>query len=434
MTAETITSGIADRFQAEVSAYYRQNFIAGLVHGVFFQASAAFVDTNTVLPAFVAMLTPSKMAVGLIAAITGFVGILPELFTAYLVEDQARKKAYLLGVITVRWISWGVLAWLTYRYALTQPALVLGIFFTMLLLFSFAGGVGSVVYADIFARAIPAERRGRFVGTRNLLGYTLAIAAGMVVRAILQDDIRFPFPTNYAALFGLSSALLAIAFTGFAMIREPVYPVRRRTVSLKGLWHRSVALVRESANLRALLVANALLATGLALAPFFVIYARQELHVPAGLVGVFLSAQMIGAALSNLFWGWIGDRYGNRLVIVAVNALGGTVPVIALLTPASAAWLYTSVFLLLGVIMSGMRVGYGNIILEMASHEVLPTCVALRDTLLAPVALFPLVAGALIQHLPYVWVFGAGAVLMGISFVAALRLQEPRHTPQSMCR
>lgn len=434
MTTETLSREALGRFETEVTAYYRRNFTAGLVHGVFFQASAAFVDTYTVLPAFVGMLTPSKMAVGLVAAIAGLGSILPELFTAYLVEGKARKKPYLLGVITVRWISWAVLAGLTYRYASTRPGLVLMVFFSLLLLFSLAGGMGTVVYADIFARAIPAERRGRFVGTRNLLGYALAVAAGAVVRAILQDDLRFPFPTNYATLFGLSGVTLAIAFTGFALIREPIYPVQRQAISIRALLRRSADLVKSSANFRVLLIANGLLTTGLALAPFYIVYARQELHVAPGLIGVYLSAQMIGAAASNLLWGWLGDRHGNRLVIVAVSILGSAAPLIALAIPSTMASLYAIVFLLLGATLSGMRVGYGNIILEMAPPEVRPTCVALRDTLLMPIALLPLVAGALIQQLPYSWVFGAGALLMGISFLVSLRLLDPRHSTDGMCQ
>ena len=181
------------------------------------------------------------------------------------------------------------------------------------------------------------------------------------------------------------------------------------------------------------MAAQALLLAGLALAPFFVVYARQELGVPAGMVGVFLSTQMIGAAVSNLLWGWLGDRYGNRMITIGVAASGGVATLIALFTPAQMAILYTLVFLFLGGTMSGMRVGYGNIILEMAPPELRPTCVALTDTLLMPFMLFPLVVGALVQHVPYAWVFIAGALLMAGSLFAAWRLRDPRHYPDAIC-
>ncbi len=420
-------------FQETVERYYRRNFIAGLVHGVFFRASMALVDTNTVLPAFISTLTGSEVAVGMIAAFIGLGQVLPELFAAYWVEGKPRKKPILLGVITIRWVSWVVLAWLTYRYALVDPALVSATFGVLVLTFSLAGGVGTVVYADVFARAIPAQRRGRFMGTRNLLGFALAIASGAVVKALLQDQARFPFPSNYATLFLLSGLTLGVAFSGFALIQEPVYPIQRPAHSWSHMISRSRILLASSREFRRLLTAQALLLSGLALAPFFVVYARQELSLPAGMVGVFLSTQMIGAAASNLLWGWLGDAYGNRTITVGVAASGALAALVALLTPAWTPQVYTLVFLFLGGTMSGMRVGYGNIVLEMAPPELRPTCVALKDTILMPFMLLPMVVGALIQQIPYAWVFVGSALLMGGSLLTAWRLRDPRLYPDAIC-
>ncbi|MEA1902025.1 MAG: hypothetical protein U9N56_00705 [Actinomycetota bacterium] len=50
---------------------YRRNFSAGLVHAVFLQASTAFSSIHTVLPSFVATLTGSTFAVGLMASVQG---------------------------------------------------------------------------------------------------------------------------------------------------------------------------------------------------------------------------------------------------------------------------------------------------------------------------------------------------------------------------
>ncbi len=421
-------------FQETVERYYRRNFIAGLVHGVFFRVSAALVDTNTVLPAFISALTGSEVAVGMIASFIGLGSVLPELFAAYWVEGKPRKKPILLGVITIRWISWVVLAWLTYVYGLRHPYLVLTAFAVLVLTFSLAGGVGSVVYGDIFARAIPVDRRGRFAAWKNLLGFALAIASGMLVKAILQDQVRFPFPKNYAFLFGLSGVTLGIAFTGFALIREPVYPIQRPVASWGEMFQRSRQLLQSSRDFQYMLLAQILFVIGAALAPFFVVYARQELHVPAGMVGVFLSAQMIGAALSNLLWGWLGDRYGNRIVLLGVALSGMVAAVFALVTPLIAAELFTLVFLMMGATMSGMGIGYGNILLELAPTEVLPTCIALRDTVMAPFTLVPIAVGALVQRVPYQWGFALGGLFMFLSLMVTWRLRDPRHHPDAGCQ
>lgn len=301
MQAQLTAAQLAQAAAEEESArHYRRNFTAGLIHGVFFQAAAAFGSIYTVLPSFVALLTPSTVAVGLMAAIQDAGDIVPQLFTAYLVEDKPRKKPILLGVITIRFLSWTLLAWLTFQLGASRPELVLAVLLTLFTLFSLAGGVGTVVYADVFAKAIPFNRRGRFTGWRQLLGYAAAIGAGYVVKLILDDTNGLAFPANYALIFAFSALLLGIALTGFALIKEPIYPVQRNASSLPDLLRRSIALVRANPNFRTLSGARALTMAGLALAPFYVVYARNDLGVDAGTVGVYLSVQMAGAASSNL--------------------------------------------------------------------------------------------------------------------------------------
>jgi MFS family permease len=421
------------QFETESKHYFRRNFAAGLVHGVFFQTSAAFGSIHTVLPSFVALLTPSTIAVGLMAAIQGVGEIVPQMFTAYLIEDRPRKKPYLLAIITIRWLSWALLAFLTYRYGTSQPELVLGVLVALFGLFSLAGGMGTVIYADIFSKAIPARRRGRFVGLRQLLGYLMAIGAGYVVKFILDDPARFPFPANYALIFLLSAALLLVAFTGFALIREPIYPVERMSRSLGDLLRRAVILARKNANFRRLLATRALTDTVLALAPFYVVYAQTEVGIDPGMVGLYLSAQMAGGALSNLLWGWLGDRYGNRTVVVGTALTGGLAPLLALLAPIISPLLFLAVFATLGATISGVRLGYSNLILEMAPVELRPTCVALQNTLLTPVAVLPLVAGALIQAWSYPLLLGGGTVLMAVALFLGLRLLDPRHGAEGAC-
>lgn len=422
-----------ERFEAESQQYFRRNFVAGLVHGVFFQASAAFGSIHTVLPAFVALLTPSTLAVGLMAAVQGVGEVVPQMFTAYLIEDRPRKKPYLLSIITIRWVSWAFLAYLTFAFGLTRPGLVLGVLVTLFSLFSIAGGAGAVVYADIFSKAIPARRRGRFTGLRQLIGYILAIGAGYVIKFILDDVTRFPFPTNYAIIFALSAILLLIAFSGFALIREPVYPTQRTSHSLGHLLQRAGGLARQNPNFRRMLAARALTAAVLALAPFYVVYAQKEVGIDAGMIGLYLSAQMAGGALSNLLWGWLGDRYGNRTVIVGTAIAGGLAPLLALLSAYTTPLLFLPVFAFLGATISGMRLGYGNFILEMASVKLRPTCVALQNTLLAPVMLLPLAVGALIEAWSYPALLLGGIVLMVAATVLGVRLLDPRHGPEGAC-
>jgi succinate-semialdehyde dehydrogenase/glutarate-semialdehyde dehydrogenase len=121
-------------------------------------------------------------------------------------------------------------------------------------------------------------------------------------------------------------------------------------------------------------------------APFFVVYALEDIGVAQASVGLYLAAQMTGAALSNLLWGHLGDRYGNRTVIVGTSIVGFVAAISALSALALGPLPLYVTFFLIGTTMSGLRLGDSNIILEMSPDHLRATCVALLGTLLAPLA------------------------------------------------
>ena len=143
---------------------YHRNFAGGLIHGVFFQLFEAFSNINTVLPSFIATLTASTVAIGVLVVAQQLGQIVPQLFTAHFVEARRYEKPILMWIITLRYVSWALIAVVTALFALDRPELVLFLLVALFASFSMAGGVGAVVYADVFAKAIPTERRGKFIG------------------------------------------------------------------------------------------------------------------------------------------------------------------------------------------------------------------------------------------------------------------------------
>ena len=201
---------------------------------------------------------------------------------------------------------------------------------------------------------------------------------------------------------------------------------------MRHLLQRSVVLARANRNFRRTLWARGLTDTVLALGPFYIVYALTERSVDPAMVGVYLTVQMAGGALSNLLWGWLGDRFGNRTVIVGTAIAGLVTPVAAVAASSWDGW-FLVVFAGIGATMSGVRLGYGNLILELAAPELRPTCVALQNTLLAPVALLPMVVAALATVVPYPTLFGAGAAIMLVGTVAAFGIIDPRNDPAGEC-
>jgi MFS family permease len=414
-------------------ADYRRNFAGGLIHGVFFQLSEAFSNINTVLPSFIATLTGSTIVIGVMVVAQQLGQVLPQMFTAYHVEDRRYEKPILMWIITMRWLSWGLLAVVTAMFALEMPDLVLILLVGLFAAFSLAGGVGSVVYADVFAKAIPTERRGRFAGWKQLIGYALAIGAGWVVAWILADTERIPYPVNYGLIFALAAVFLLVAFIGIAIVNEPPSTHERQTESFAASVRRAGHLTMVNRNFRRLITARGLTAVLVMSAPFFVLFALNDVGVPQAAVGIYLAAQMTGAALSNLLWGHLGDHFGNRSVIVgtSIAGLGAALAGIAALAIGPTPLFLT--FFLVGATMSGLRLGYSNIVLEMAPDYLRATCVALLGTLLAPLALVPLAIGIVVTWIPLAFVLVIDAVAMVGAVVMSLLLRDPRHGSEGAC-
>jgi MFS family permease len=179
------------------------------------------------------------------------------MFTAHLVEARRYEKPILMWIITMRWVSWALIAAVTAMFALDQPQLVLFLLVGLFAAFSMAGGVGAVVYADVFAKAIPADRRGRFIGWKQLIGYTLAIGAGWAVAWILADSDRIAYPLNYALIFALAAGFLLIAFVGIVIVEEPPSTHQRQVTTFAETVKRAAHLTVVNPNFRWLITARA---------------------------------------------------------------------------------------------------------------------------------------------------------------------------------
>ncbi len=404
------------------------NFFVGLMHGVLFNGGVAFSSTTTVIPAFLNMLTPSSIIVGFSYMIMGkgrgILGVIPQLFVANKLEAVKYKKPLLVKAITVRAISWGLLALSTLLFAKTHPTLMVWILISLLGLFTFMGGVAAIPFSDIFGKAIPSELRGRFFGLRGLLGGIVAIFAGLVVKNILQNK-NLNFPKNYALIFFLSFVFVTASYVFLAMVKEPEEEVHKETLPFRVFLKKAIGILKKDRNFSNFLIVQILIGAGSLSLPFYVIYAKRVLNFSKGAVGVFLTVQMIGFVVFNIVWAYVSDYKGNKLVVQLTGITALAIPLIAIFS-GSNFWVFSLTFLLIGAMFSGMSVGFQNFMLDSAPPKERPTYIGLNGTLTFPVLTYSLIGGFLARFMPYVTIFyiTAGIVLLGVVF--SLKLKEPR--------
>ncbi|MCD6575227.1 MFS transporter [Candidatus Aerophobetes bacterium] len=408
------------------------NFAMGLLHGIFFNGGMGFSDPNTVLPAFINSLTNSKVLIGLFASTVETKGsfsrlgsVLPQLFVANKLETKIHKKPLLITAIVVRALCWGILAGLIFCFNGSQTFFLLLSSFLLLALFTFMGGVASIPFMDIWGKALPSNLRGRFFGYRQLLGGILAIGAGFVVQQILSNK-EIPFPKNFSFLFFLSFIFISFSYIALGLVKEPVEEVHRRVVKFRHFLREAIATLRDDRNYQRFLLVQFLRGTGSLALPFYVIYAKDILKINLGMVGIFISAQMVGGLLSNLLWAYVSDYIGNRRVIQMSLAISFLTPVVALLINPGFSSLFILVFVLIGFFINGGRIGYTNYLLDISPSKKRPTYISLSNTFLAPTAIFPLAGGIIIQYISFATLFILTALAVFAGFFLSFKLEEPR--------
>ena len=160
--------------------------------------------------------------------------------------------------------------------------------------------------------------------------------------------------------------------------------------------------------------------------PFYILFVGASVHMTGKLLGL-LSLAFIGAdALSNLVWGYLGDKTGFRLVLLfsILCWAAATVLLIEVHTP----WAIFLAFFGLGAGQSGYNMSAQTMILEFGARDDLPMRIAVSATAESITAtLAPLVGGRVADLLGYNTVFGISiGVLIAVLMFLLVAVKEPR--------
>ncbi len=396
----------------------KRNYLLGVLHGVFYFAANGFADTTTVLPAFLRHLVSSSAIIGFVAAISRGGALFFQLVSAAYLEGKPKKRV-LVASLYVRFFSWAFIAVSSGILLPDHPTAELVLFIVFLSTFSFAGGVAVIPFYDIITHNIPAGRLGRFWATRQFVGGILAVASGLCVKLIMQ---RFDFPMNYTVIFSLATIVFAAAFVSLGSMDEGgVNQKPNRSVGdfLKG----AVDILKNRNDFRFMLLSEFLSHAIYMCLPFIAIYALYRLGLPRDTLGYFVSAQMAGSIVSNLFWGYYADRKGSRFVIIATNLLAVSVPALVMFVKSTTMFLI--VFFLMGAYLHGSFIGYTNYMLKIAPEAKRPTFVSIRGTFNAISYFLPAAGGLLVDSFSYETLFSVTTVASLCGLVFATLLKEP---------
>jgi MFS family permease len=411
---------------------YRWNFGAFLVDYISFSIAFNFFNPNSILPAFVGELTDSALVIGSVSTVFSGGWLLPQLVSARIINDKPRKKPYLLAGLSGRVLFWLIALGLGLGLGQKSPAAMLVLFFICLLLWAMTDGIGSVAWFEIMAQAIPSRRRGRLLGTAQVVGGLAGIGVGALIGQILS---HLSFPSNYTLMFALVSTLLIPSTVALFLLREvPSSATPQETNAPAGEEPRFRRLINwlklpfANPAFRHLMVCRIMVAMmGLA-TPFYVQHATKELALPQTVIGNFIIAQTIAGVAASALMGWVCERWGPRPVIRIGSAAAILGPLFALIAHSAGSQLapaYPLVYVSLGIINSTWIMGFFNYVLEVAPEGLRPTYIGISNFVMGILTVVPVIGGWLLEATSYTVLFGSATVLVATGFLLTLGLKPP---------
>lgn len=414
----------------------RRNFVLGILNGVVFNTANVFIDNDMVIAWFLVQLGVANAVIGLVGPARQFCWLIPQIFISSYLQRQRHKLPVYRSVSALRV---GAVAAMALTVALIPPASgwLVPTLLACLLVYSLGTSVGSISFMAMLDQVIAPGRRGRFFGLRLFLGGILSLGASALVGALLEEPDGLRFPYNFAAIFAVGSALMAVALGAWSLLREPpdedAAPDR---VPWRAQIRRGVRLLRGNVPYRTFALGRLALMLGQIALPFYIVYAKEVLGIPVRMVSVYLTARTAASIVSNLIWGRVGDRYGNRRLIRVTNLVGLAMPLTVLAigvvgrgapgARGELSYAFTLVFIAFGMFAAGSGIANANYVLDLAPPGQKPLYLGFTNTLAGAGIFATALGGWIVDWAGFDAVMAISAGCYAAAFLLSLRMIEPR--------
>ena len=409
----------------EAKEHAARNFFVLTLYTVLFRIGWVFKTESILMPGFLYRLTASGAIRGFLPLISRFGQSIPPLIATHWITKRPVKKWMFFSAALLVCLPWLILAILILVASEGHRTLMAVAFLILYTLHWLVGGIVNLLQGTMVSKLIPVLRRGRFVGTSELLRGLFAIAAvSVLMLAWLDEGIL-----GYSKMFGATGAFFLLAALSLLGIKEPIDDTSDNDGTFWEFVLGLVHLVRQDRNFRRLIGVIFLFHVSFLLFPHYTVFGMETLKFGEESFVGFLIAQTGVNALMSPISGHVADRRGNRITLRGLIFLSASVPLaavgISMLPLHLGRQLYWIVFACIGFIPVSQRITT-NYVLEIAPQalhtQYLGTLNLVR---VLPVLISPLVGWAmdLFSFRPVLLV---GSALIFCGGVMTFWLREPR--------
>jgi len=396
------------------------NHIKNIAHGFFLGIATAIAEPATILPLMVSHFGGSPALVGFFASLLRGGAVVVQLLAAFNAQSYPLMIRYLRRVFLARFLTWFGIGFFILLLGDDHHTLSLFVLGFGLFAFSFSAGFGAVYFQEIVSKVFTHQFRGKTMAWKQFFAGLGSILSGGIAAWILK---AFPAPQSYGYLFIFSALLMSLGLIAFATIQEPIKEnISQKEKNFRTFLRNGRALLKKDRYLSHQIVTYFLSYAYLLSLPFIVLEAKTKITLDAHTLGLFISAQMAGAMVSNLLWGKLSAKGNNRATVsiaIVLSILG-----IAGAFFADSATFYALLFFIIGGSMDGVRLGFGNLIAIIAPEDKRPVYIAIQSNLSSIGIFFSIPGGLLLPQIGYHALYGLTLILLLIAFGLSLSLKD----------
>lgn len=143
------------------------------------------------------------------------------------------------------------------------------------------------------------------------------------------------------------------------------------------------------------------------------------------LIGNFLLMQFLGMILSTFIWNGIVRKFRFKGVAISCSLLGGLLPFTVLWLSGFGPSIFQWSFFLAGTLISAGRIAYEGVLLEITTNDNRAVYAGISGALSLTSAVFPIIAGVLINTSTFEAIFSFTSLLVVSSLFFITRLKCP---------
>jgi MFS family permease len=400
----------------------KRNYAGNYIHGMLGMTGFRLVNAPTFLPAYLHAISGSNTIVGLGLALQQVGGVISPIFGATQIEHRTKvmpAAMWLGGLARLQIVGMALAGWF-----LSGQPLVIALL-SLMFLFGLFMGTQRVVFSIVMAKVIPISRRGRLQAWRNATGGLIAaVLAYLSGRYLIEANF---LGNGYSATFALAAILTTLGLIVLQkLLIEPEPPTIRPRTRFLDRMRDFPALIANDPPFRWFLIGQMLTVSGRMAVPFYIIYVSSSIELTGQNLGLLSLAYLLADTVSNLVWGYVGDRTGFRRVMLIT--IGVWIAATLLLLQVEQFWAIFAAFFGLGAAQSGYMMSAQTMVLEFGERDDLPMRVAFSSTAEGITASAgPLLGGVLAATLGYPVLFWTSIVFLVAGFATFLfRVREPR--------